>query len=111
MEAAYTHCGPWVEEVMAYLEENVNLVRSRLKHIPGVSLIEPEGSFLLWIDFRGLGLQPEALTEFLRNKAGWSVTRGPAFGDEGIGFARLNIGCTYKKLEQALNQLSDAVKV
>lgn len=110
MEAAYTHCGPWVEEVMAYLTENVNLVRSRLKHIPGVSLIEPEGSFLLWIDFRGLGLQPEALTDFLRNKAGWAITRGPAFGDEGIGFARLNIGCTYKQLEKALNQLSDAIE-
>ena len=109
MEAAYTHCESWLRDVLAYLEDNVDLVRSRLEHIPSVKLIEPEGTFLLWLDFRELGLDPDALTSFLRNKAGWAITRGHAFGKQGIGFARLNIGCTRTKLNEALNQLEKAI--
>jgi len=108
MEAAYKNGGPWLDEVLAYLEENVGLARERLRDIPGVELIEPEGTFLLWLDFRELGLQPDDLTEFLRGQAKWAVTRGQAFGEEGIGFARLNIACTRAKLVAALDQLNDA---
>jgi bifunctional pyridoxal-dependent enzyme with beta-cystathionase and maltose regulon repressor activities len=49
-----------------YLRGNLDLVRRRLAEIPGITLIEPEGTFLLWIDFRGLGLEPDDLTTFLR---------------------------------------------
>lgn len=109
MEAAYRDGGPWLETVLAYLRGNVDLVRSRLDGLPGVNMIEPEGTFLLWLDFRALGLEPDDLTAFLRKKAKWAVTRGPAFGDEGIGFARLNIGCTRAKLDAALNRFAEAI--
>ena len=109
MEAAYKNGGPWLDEVVAYLEENMDLVRERLRDIPGIELIEPEGTFLLWLDFRGLGLQPDELTEFLRGQARWAVTRGQAFGEEGVGFARLNIACTRARLVAALAQLENAV--
>lgn len=109
MEAAYKNGGSWLNEVLAYLETNVNLVRDRLEKIPGVELIEPEGTFLLWLDFRGLNLQPENLTAFLRGKAKWAVTRGPAFGLEGYGFARLNIACTRASLEAALDNLEKVI--
>ena len=89
--------------------ENVDLVRSRLKEMPTVELIEPDGTFLLWMDFRKLGMEPDALTAFLRHKAGWAVTRGQAFGKEGAGFARLNLGCTRAKLEAALTRLANAL--
>jgi cystathionine beta-lyase len=56
MEAAYTDGGPWLDAVLAYLEGNVDLVRGRLKGLSGVELVEPEGTFLLWLDFRNLGL-------------------------------------------------------
>ncbi|MCF6314902.1 MAG: aminotransferase class I/II-fold pyridoxal phosphate-dependent enzyme [Marinosulfonomonas sp.] len=75
----------------------------------GVALIEPEGTFLVWLDFRALGLEPVELTAFLREKAGWVVTRGQAFGVEGEGFARLNIACTRARLEVALEQLAVAL--
>lgn len=109
MEAAYTDGGPWLDAVLSYLESNVDLVRDHLKEFPGAELIEPEGTFLLWLDFRELGLQPDDLTAFLREKAKWAVTRGHAFGKEGAGFARLNIACTRLKLEAALNQLTNAI--
>ncbi|MGI9413639.1 MAG: MalY/PatB family protein, partial [Hyphomicrobiales bacterium] len=88
---------------------NVDIVRDRVKDIHGVELIEPDGTFLLWLDFRELGLQPDCLTAFLRDKAKWAVTRGHAFGEQGAGFARLNIACTRARLEAALSQLAQAV--
>ncbi len=109
MQAAYTAGEPWLKDVLYYLEENVSLVREHLKHTPNIKLIEPEGTFLLWIDFRGLGLTPDDLTAFLRTKAGWATTRGQAFGVEGNGFARLNIACPKARLYTALIQLSNAV--
>ena len=109
MEAAYRNGGPWLDEVLAYLQANVELVADRLKRIAGVELVEPEGTFMLWLDFRELGLEPDDLTAFLRNKAKWAVTRGQAFGPEGAGFARLNIACTRAKLDAALNDLESAM--
>ena len=110
MEAAYRDGGSWLDDVLEYLESNADLVRRRLNDLPGVQLIEPEGTFLLWLDFRELGYTPEDLTAFLRGKAKWALTRGQAFGQEGNGFARLNIACTQARLSEALNALEDALK-
>jgi cystathionine beta-lyase len=98
-----------LDAVLAYLERNVELVRDRLKDVPSVDLIEPDGTFLSWLDFRKLGLQSDDLTAFLRGKAKWAATPGQAFGVEGAGFARLNIACTRAKLDAALTQLRNAV--
>ena len=109
MLAAYRDGGPWLDDVRAYLAGNLVLVRERLAGVKGVELIEPEGTFLAWLDFRALGPEPVELTAFLREKAGWVVTRGPAFGVEGEGFARLNIACTRARLKVALEQLAVAI--
>ena len=109
MEAAYTHSEPWLRAVIIYLQDNLDLVRSQLKNIKGVNLIEPQATFLLWMDFRELGLESGELTAFLRNKAGWTVTSGHSFGDEGCGFIRLNIACTRTKLEKAMSKLTQAI--
>lgn len=109
MEAAYKEGEPWLTTVLAYLVRNVDLARRHLKSVPGVDLIEPEGTFLLWLDFRQLGFQQDDLMAFLRTKAKWSITRGHAFGEEGAGFARLNIACTHARLKASLGQLAQAV--
>jgi cystathionine beta-lyase len=108
MLAAYRDGGPWLDEVLAYIKGNMALVAARLESIDGVELIEPEGTFLAWLDFRALGFSPDELPAFLRGQAGWAVTRGQAFGIEGEGFARLNVACTSEKLEKALDQLAVA---
>jgi cystathionine beta-lyase len=110
MEAAYRAGGSWLDAAMTYIGGNLSLVRKRLEQLPEVSLIEPEGTFLLWLDFRDLGISQQDLTDFLRNRAGWVVTRGAAFGDEGIGFARLNIACRRAGLDLAMTQMEMAIK-
>lgn len=109
MEAAYRDGEPWLTAVLDYLTGNVDVVRKHLQAVPGVEMIEPEGTFLLWLDFRQLGLRRDELTAFLRAEAKWAVTRGHAFGVEGDGFARLNIACTRARLDAALRQLTKAV--
>jgi cystathionine beta-lyase len=109
MQAAYNGGEAWLDAVLAYLANNVKLVREYVTEIPNVQLIEPEGTFLLWLDFTALGYTPEKLTEFLRNQAKWAATRGEAFGDEGAGFARLNIACPRARLKAALRQLKTAI--
>ncbi|MCC1493889.1 MalY/PatB family protein [Cognatishimia sp. F0-27] len=110
MEAAYERGGPWLDDAIAYLEGNVALLRERLRQIPGVTMIEPEGTFLVWLDFRELEPESEALTRFLRHKARWAVTRGIAFGPQGAGFARLNIACPRARLIEALDRLERAAQ-
>ncbi|MDJ0992332.1 MAG: PatB family C-S lyase [Dinoroseobacter sp.] len=109
MEAAYAEGGPWLNAALEYISGNLDIVRTRLDSIPKVSLIEPEGTFLLWLDFRELGLCPDGLTAFLRQEAGWAITRGIAFGAQGAGFGRLNIACPRGKLSQAMYNLERAV--
>lgn len=110
MQAAYAKGESWLDAVLVYLQGNLNLVRRRLADLPGITLIEPEGTFLLWIDFRGLGFEPDDLTTFLRREARWSITRGIAFGSQGAGFGRLNIACPRTRLAKALDQLVEATK-
>jgi cysteine-S-conjugate beta-lyase len=109
MEAAYQSGGPWLDELLSYVENNVTLVRHYLQDTPGVELINPEATFLVWLDFRKLCMTPKALSEFLKQEAKWSVIPGELFGAEGEGFARVNIGCTKAKLTQALEQLKSAI--
>ncbi len=109
MVAAYSEGAPWLDALRAYLADNLALLRKRIGALDGVTLIEPEGTFLAWLDFRALGLEPAALTAFLRERAGWALTRGEAFGPGGAGFARFNFACPRTRLEGALDQLEAAL--
>lgn len=109
MEAAYRQGGLWLDAAVSYIEGNLALVHARLNDIPEVTLITPEGTFLLWLDFRALGLTQDDLTRFLRTEAGWAITRGIAFGEAGKGFGRLNIACPRARLDQALDGLDAAI--
>ncbi|WP_421982180.1 MalY/PatB family protein [Roseibium sp.] len=109
MEAAYRGGGPWLDAAIAYLTGNCDLLRARISGLELVNLVEPEGTFLAWLDFRRMELDTDQLTAFLREEAGWAITRGSAFGEEGAGFARLNFACPRSRLASALERLEAAV--
>jgi len=110
MLAAYCDGANWLDAALVYLEGNADLLVQKLHSIKGVRAIKPEGTFLAWLDFRELGLTPDELTRFLRNKAGWAITRGQAFGSEGAGFARLNFATQRASLTRALENLVAALE-
>ncbi len=110
MLAAYTKGEYWLDEVIKYLKENIETLSDFLdQNVPFVKLIEPEGTYLLWLDFRELGLDAKQLETFLAQKARIASNPGHWFGREGAGFARINIACPRGVLVKALNNLEKAV--
>lgn len=109
-KAAYTYGEEWLKQLKVYLKENLDFLREYLKkELPQITLIEPEGTYLIWLDFRALGLSKEALHTLIEEKAGLWLDEGDIFGPEGEGFERINIACPRKTLEEALNRIRTAV--
>ena len=110
MQAAYTDGASWLDLVITYLQANVAYVRQLLAEQQlRVSLIEPEGTLLLWLDFRALDMDVIALHRFLGEQAGIAVAPGYWFGREGSGFARMTIGSPRTTVEKAMKQLTAAL--
>jgi len=111
VEAAYSDGAEWLDQLLVHIRGNVELVREHLqRNSPGVSLIEPEGTFLVWLDFRDLGLGAKELERFLAQEAQIAVAPGYWFGREGAGFARMTIGCPRETVLTALNNLAGALR-
>ena len=109
-QAAYETGEEWLSQLKEYLAENLNFVRTYLQeNIPQIHLIEPEGTYLLWLDFRTLGLTEAQRVDLIEKKAHLWVDSGAMFGVDGEGFERINIACPRATLKQALDQLRDAV--
>jgi cystathionine beta-lyase len=110
LEAAYRHGNEWLKELTTYLEENITSVRNFINnHLPSLTLIEPEATFLLWIDFRRSGIDDKNIRQLLVRRAKLGLSNGILFGKDGEGFQRINIGCPRPVLEKALWQLNDAL--
>ena len=80
------------------------------RELPQITAVQPEGTYLVWLDFRVLGMDPKALHKFLVHEAGVGLSAGYLFGPGGEGFARLNIGCARSVLEEGLQRIKTAVK-
>ncbi len=108
--AAYEQGGSWLEELKAYLEGNLAFVREFLKErLPQVKLVEPQGTYLVWLDCKALGLIGQELEKLITMEAKLWLDAGTMFGEEGDGFQRMNIACPRELLQRALLQLEKAV--
>ena len=111
IEAAYSKGGEWLDELLDYLQTNINFIQTYLhENLPQVKLIEPEGTYLVWLNFDELGLDAKALEKFLAQKAGLALNSGYWFGREGAGYARMNIASPQSVLEEAFSRLTHAVR-
>ena len=109
--AAYESGKEWLDEVRAYIKDNLIFFRDYLKeNIGELSLIEPEGTYLVWVDFRKLGLSEKQREDLIVNKAKLWIDSGAMFGVDGEGFERFNIACPRSYLKQALDSLKKAVE-
>ena len=109
-EAAYRNGAPWLDELKLYLYENIRFTREfLLKNLPQVKLVEPEGTYLLWLDFRGLGLTGARLERLIVEQAGLWLDSGAIFGHAGEGFQRINIACPRAVLAEALERIARAL--
>lgn len=110
-EAAYRNGEEWYQAVLEYIRANLAFMKRYLaERIPKVRMSEPEGTYLVWLDFREFGLSEEELETWIVKKAGLWLDGGTMFGDTGRGFQRINAACPRKTLEQALDRLERAVR-
>ena len=110
-ESAYEKGEEWFEELLGYLEGNVSYVRDFIRDkLPRLKLIEPEGTYLLWVDFSGYFDDHRELERFIVNEAKLWLDKGRIFGEETALFERINIACQRSVIEQAMEQLYDAMK-
>ncbi|GHS92639.1 aminotransferase [Bacteroidia bacterium] len=109
-EAAYKHGEEWMKQMLSYIEENISFTENYIReNIPGIKVIRPEASFLIWLDCRNLELSQKELVSLFINKAGLALNDGEMFGTGGKGFMRMNVGCSRLILEKALENLRKAV--
>lgn len=108
---AHLHGGPWLDQLLEYLQGNVAFVEEQLqKKMPKLRLIEPQGLYLLWLDARGLGLNQNELQQFMQQEARLWFNEGYTFGATGAGFERINIACPRKTLKEAMDRLRKAYR-
>ena len=105
-KAAYEGGEEWLEELLLYLNGNMSLVREFSQaRCPKIRLVEPEGTYLAWLDCSGLGMSTHDLDEIILQKAKLWLVKGGAFGSSGAGFQRMNIACPRPVLREGLARL------
>jgi cystathionine beta-lyase len=108
--AAYAGGSEWLIELKEYLSGNLDLLRNFLKQkLPQIKLVEPEGTYLAWLDFSALGIKDSELENLIVNHARLWLDSGTKFGSGGEGFQRINIACPRSILKKALDQLEQAI--
>ena len=106
---AYEKGEEWVEQMLEYVEANIDFMEQYLKdNMPKMGMIRPQASFLVFLDARGLGLPHDRLIEFFIREAKVGMNDGAMFGEEGSGFMRMNLGCPRSVVEKALKQIKEA---
>ena len=110
-EAAYNHGEEWLSELLAHLDGNAQYVVDFVKErLPEIKTVKPEGTYLMWLDFNGLNITPEEITDMLIKDAKVAMNDGASFGANGKGFARMNIACPRYMVEDAMARIEKAVK-
>lgn len=109
-QTAYEQCDGWLEALLAYLDENRRYVASYIgEQIPALYAVPLEGTYLQWVDCRGLGLEPEALKARMQAHDLF-FDEGSLFGAEGDGFERINLACPRTVLAGAMERLKAAAE-
>ena len=110
-EAAYQHGDAWLDALLGYLQQTRDFVIAYVsEHLPRVHAIVPEGTYLIWLDCRELGLDDAALKQFFIQQAGVGLSPGKLFGEAGSGFMRMNIAAPRSLIATALQRMAVALQ-
>jgi cysteine-S-conjugate beta-lyase len=108
--AAYSYGYEWLDNLMDYLNQNTGYVTDYCRdYIPEIVPVKPEGTYMIWLDCRKLGMTEEELQDFFVHKAKVGLNEGSTFGPGGEGFMRMNLGTTRQRIRKAMEQIEKAV--
>lgn len=110
LEAAYRYGEEWLDHILVYIEQNLNYLTKYIEeNIPRVKVIQPEATYLVWLDLRKLGLNKNDLENIIFNKGKLILNQGYTYGKEGEGFVRINIACPQSILKEGLSRLKNSI--
>lgn len=110
-EAAYRYGEEWLNQLLVYLEGNIAFVQQyAAENIPGLKILQPQGTYLLWLDFSGCGVPADKLSDFVRDTARVALEPGRLFGCKEPGRERMNIASPRSILREGLGRIAEAVK-
>ncbi|MDA7028073.1 pyridoxal phosphate-dependent aminotransferase [Bacillus sp. CLL-7-23] len=110
IEAAYTKGELWLDQLILYIENNMNEVRRFLEsELPEIKIFNPDASYLLWLDCRALGLSDQEMKRKLLHQGKLILEPGPKYGPGGEGFVRMNVACPLSVVKDGLNRLKMAL--
>jgi len=110
LQTAYAKGEKWLDALLPYLAGNIEYIREFVDvRLPELKVTPIEGTYLLWLDCRGMNLSQDKLQEFMVHEAGIAMNEGSMFGEEGTGFMRMNVACPHSVIKQAMNQLERAM--
>lgn len=108
--AAYTHGHEWLDALLEYVDQNVDYVEDYcMKMIPEIIPVQPEATYMIWLDCRNLGMTGKELQNFFVKSAGVGMNEGSTFGPGGEGFMRMNLAATHETVKRAMEQIEKAV--
>ncbi|EFM10015.1 aminotransferase class I and II [Paenibacillus curdlanolyticus YK9] len=111
VESAYNHGDEWLDQLIPYLEENVNLVLAFVqKRLPQIKAMKPEGTYMVWLDCRAISEDPQKLKKLMFEQAGVAFSEGSVFGKQGAGYLRINVACPRSILTEALERFAAAIE-
>ncbi|MFX0005157.1 MAG: MalY/PatB family protein [Promethearchaeota archaeon] len=109
--AAYNEGEEWLTQVISYIEANFSFLKEFInENLPDIDFIEPEGTYLAWLDCNRLRMNDETLNEFILKKAKVALDDGKIFGPGGEGFERINVGCPQSILKECVTRINEALK-
>jgi cystathionine beta-lyase len=109
LESAYRKGATWLDQLLRYIEGNIEFLQDYIHtYMPDIKVMKPEGTYLVWLDFRKTSIDNKNLKNFLIREAGLGLSDGALFGQEGVGFQRLNVACPRSIIVKGLDNLKNA---
>lgn len=110
LQAAYTEGSPWLNDMLTYISNNMDYVIAELGQLPGIHINKPQGTYLLWIDYRELGLDEKEIMQRLLENGKLALEPGSKYGEEGCGFLRMNVACSFDTVKDGVQRFRQALE-
>ncbi|MFJ7738166.1 MalY/PatB family protein [Lysinibacillus sp. NPDC097287] len=109
LHAAYTEGKPWLDELLVYVSKNIDYVIAELGQLPGIHIPKPQGTYLIWIDYRELGIDEKDMMKRLLEVGHLALEPGSKYGVEGNGFLRMNVACSLDTVKEGVARFKQAL--
>lgn len=110
LQTAYTEGSPWLNDMLSYISNNMDYVIAELEQLPGIHIRKPQSTYLLWIDYRELGLDEKEIMKRLLENGKLALEPGTKYGDEGRGFLRMNVACSFDTVKDGVQRFKQVLQ-